>query len=79
MYIFPGLIWICPEIAWQLLLYRYHTLIQARERVLDHPSGALYAIPLENHQRKGCLHLFSSGNGIVSHQRRHRFCRLAMR
>lgn len=44
MYMLPLFIWTAPEVARQLLLYRYHTLPQARERarVLGHPSGALY-------------------------------------
>lgn len=44
MYVLPVFIWTNPELAKQLLLYRYHTLPQARERakVLGHPNGALY-------------------------------------
>ena len=44
MYVLPVFIWTCPELARQLLMYRYHTLPQARERahVLGHPCGALY-------------------------------------
>lgn len=44
MYVLPVFIWTNPELAKQLLLYRYHTLPQARERakVLGHPKGALY-------------------------------------
>ncbi len=44
MYVLPVFIWTNPELAKQLLLYRYHTLPQARERahVLGHPIGALY-------------------------------------
>lgn len=44
MYVLPVFIWTNPELAKQLLMYRYHTLPQARERahVLGHPSGALY-------------------------------------
>ncbi len=44
MYVLPVFIWTCPELARQLLMYRYHTLPQARERahVLGHPNGALY-------------------------------------
>lgn len=44
MYVLPVFIWTNPELAKQLLLYRYHTLPQARERahVLGHPAGALY-------------------------------------
>lgn len=46
MYVLPVFIWTNPELAKQLLLYRYHTLPQARERakVLGHPNGALYRI-----------------------------------
>ena len=44
MFVLPVFIWTNPELAKQLLLYRYHTLPQARERakVLGHPNGALY-------------------------------------
>ena len=44
MYVLPVFIWTNPELAKQLLLYRYNTLPQARERakVLGHPNGALY-------------------------------------
>ncbi|MGN0999298.1 MAG: glycoside hydrolase family 65 protein, partial [Faecousia sp.] len=44
MYVLPVFIWTNPELAKHLLLYRYHTLPQARERahVLGHPKGALY-------------------------------------
>lgn len=44
MYVLPVFIWTNPELAKQLLLFRYHTLPQARERakVLGHPIGALY-------------------------------------
>lgn len=44
MYVLPVFIWTNPELAKQLLLYRYYTLPQARERakVLGHPNGALY-------------------------------------
>lgn len=44
MYVLPVFIWTNPELAKQLLMYRYHTLPQARERahVLGHPNGALY-------------------------------------
>lgn len=44
MYVLPVFIWTNPELAKQLLLYRYNTLPQARERakVLGHPKGALY-------------------------------------
>jgi alpha,alpha-trehalose phosphorylase len=44
MYVLPVFIWTNPELAKQLLLYRYNTLPQARERakVLGHPIGALY-------------------------------------
>lgn len=44
MYVLPVFIWTNPELARNLLLYRYHTLPQARERakVLGHPNGALY-------------------------------------
>lgn len=44
MYVLPVFIWTNPELAKQLLLYRYHTLPQARDRakVLGHPIGALY-------------------------------------
>lgn len=44
MYVLPVFIWTNPELARKLLLYRYHTLPQARERakVLGHPNGALY-------------------------------------
>lgn len=44
MFVLPVFIWTNPELAKQLLLYRYNTLPQARERakVLGHPNGALY-------------------------------------
>lgn len=44
MYVLPVFIWTNPELAKQLLLYRYNTLPQARERAkaLGHPNGALY-------------------------------------
>lgn len=44
MYVLPFFIYTAPEIAKQLLSYRYHTLEQARERakVLGHPNGALF-------------------------------------
>lgn len=44
MYVLPVFIWANPALAKQLLLYRYHTLPQARQRarILGHPSGALY-------------------------------------
>lgn len=44
MYVLPVFIWTNPELAKQLLLHRYHTLPQTRERakVLGHPNGALY-------------------------------------
>lgn len=44
MYVLPVFIWTNPERAKQLLLYRYHTLPQVRERakVLGHLIGALH-------------------------------------
>ncbi len=44
MYVIPVFIYTCPELARQLLTYRYNTLPQARERarVLGHEKGALY-------------------------------------
>lgn len=44
MYVLPVFIWTESELAKQLLLYRYQTLPQARERahVLGHPKGALF-------------------------------------
>lgn len=44
MYVLPVFIYTAPEVAKELLLYRYHTLDAARERarVLGHPKGALY-------------------------------------
>ena len=44
MFVLPVFIWTNPELARQLLLYRYHTLPQARARARDlgHPIGALY-------------------------------------
>lgn len=44
IYVMPLLTWTVPELAKNLLLYRYQTLPQARERakVLGHPNGALF-------------------------------------
>lgn len=44
MYMLPVFVYTCPEVARQLLEYRYHTLDKARERarVLGHEKGALY-------------------------------------
>lgn len=44
MYMLPVFIWTNPDVARELLLFRYNTLPQAKERakVLGHPNGALY-------------------------------------
>lgn len=73
MYIQPFFTLTNPEIAKNLLEYRYHTLNEAREnaRILGHKQGALY--PWRTIMGKECSGYFPSGsaqyhiNGDIAH------------
>lgn len=61
IYMFPVFLLTQPEIARQLLMYRYSTLDQARERAkeMGHPVGALY--PWRTISGSECSSFFPSG------------------
>ena len=66
IYLLPFLIYTSPQIARNLLIFRYKMLAQARARAreLGH-RGAMF--PVAHHQRRGSFGLLRRGNRAVPH------------